>query len=1111
MSIKLKIQYYNEDIKVIEVQRGEKISNIFPKIKGEKSFDKDKNYLMLNEMILENEKLISDYDLINEESILIMLNKENQSLEDYIDKCDKIINKNLSYKQILNNIKEKKFNSDQYNCFINNYDNRLTYKITLINGSIFFFSDRPFTVIINKIQVEEENKKEKEKIIKKIVKDNICCLEEIKDFFKIEESNDPYILNNNKEIYFSDQHDILQYIKNGILNIYYKMKDKYYNYSFEQQKLLINNNFKPKDLSEEFFNIFKYNNEKEEADTNFIYTQENERKNLVKLFNNLYDGYNLNIFKFAGPKGCGKSTTLLKYSRSNLYIMYINCRFCKELENKNERVKVFNYILKEFQRMNFDEPELKTLFQNLRGKSYTDILYKIIEYLEKKPLARVIILDQINNKYMDPDILKKYINFVKGKKTKIKLIICSSINNFDIEDEVLKTFENDISFKYGLDKNNQDFYFYCGYLYQNKNKYTNHILEPIFKLLGYKPKYIFLFSKSEDYNKSFTTIKTRINDDINDFLKGKKLFSISDILIFIKNNIRKEFKKIPYDFLKFIPLKYFSIQKVDDAFRLDYDFPYMEYIIDKLIKIEDCDNYFKNQRYNLVYLKGNVKGSYFEYSCIHHIKNSEFFGGKIKKYIRLESISKFDKVILDIEEYIIKVVQKKFLESKASKEKINDINQIDTKDIVSDNQRTKEVDSLEDNKSVKTDSNPLKHSTNSLDINAQFIEETNKPIFEFIKTKRKNLYNFNKDILKFSILTQKKKSEELLNLSKKITLEEFKEFIPNYLLDEIKPYFIGMEYYRKNNILNYQLPNYFQYKDQNIAFEQNNNQGQCLDYALLLGEQSNKIFLGIQIKCYSPDTSGGNLSDENKKSIKEKCKNIINGIKKMFNIEISEWHYLLIMYYNPKDKEGLQNDYLINLCQKNKLEYLFYNPEEKVFLNKNFEEQKKFEFNDLSNLDSFSFIFKNSDVYKDGSDEKIEMEDKLSKGYQQYFYDSINFFYEFQNINEYTGEEFSKKLENLTETVLNILNDKREKKLNYKFIFLKKIEYKNIPKIPNNFKMSAYVNKDDSNFICLLNINKKVFAVDCEQKETPKLLDSINRFNREKLYFYFFDIIKVKK
>jgi hypothetical protein len=220
---------------------------------------------------------------------------------------------------------------------------------------------------------------------------------------------------------------------------------------------------------------------------------------------------------------------------------------------------------------------------------------------------------------------------------------------------------------------------------------------------------------------------------------------------------------------------------------------------------------------------------------------------------------------------------------------------------------------------------------------------------------------------------------------------------------------------------------------------------------------------------------------------------------------------MALMYYNPKDKEGLQNDYLINLCQKNKLEYLFYNPEEKVFLNKNFEEQKKFEFNDLSNLDSFSFIFKNSDVYKDGSDEKIEMEDKLSKGYQQYFYDSINFFYEFQNINEYTGEEFSKKLENLTETVLNILNDKREKKLNYKFIFLKKIEYKNIPKIPNNFKMSAYVNKDDSNFICLLNINKKGFAVDCEQKETPKLLDSINRFNREKQYFYFFDIIKVKK
>ena len=120
------------------------------------------------------------------------------------------------------------------------------------------------------------------------------------------------------------------------------------------------------------------------------------------------------------------------------------------------------------------------------------------------------------------------------------------------------------------------------------------------------------------------------------------------------------------------------------------------------------------------------------------------------------------------------MVQKKFLESKASKEKINDINQIDTKDIVSDNQRTKEVDSLEDNKSVKTDSNPLKHSTNSLDINAQFIEETNKPIFEFIKTKRKNLYNFNKDILKFSELTQKKNPKNYLISPKKLLWKNLK-------------------------------------------------------------------------------------------------------------------------------------------------------------------------------------------------------------------------------------------------------------------------------------------------------------------------------------------------
>ena len=81
---------------------------------------------------------------------------------------------------------------------------------------------------------------------------------------------------------------------------------------------------------------------------------------------------------------------------------------------------------------------------------------------------------------------------------------------------------------------------------------------------------------------------------------------------------------------------------------------------------------------------------------------------------------------------------------------------------------------MEDNKSVKTDSNPLKHSTNSLDINAQFIEETNKPIFEFIKTKRKNLYNFNKDILKFSVLTQKKNPKNYLISPKKLLWKNLK-------------------------------------------------------------------------------------------------------------------------------------------------------------------------------------------------------------------------------------------------------------------------------------------------------------------------------------------------
>ena len=1094
MSIKVHIQYSNENINVVEVRKRDRIADLLPKIIKDitTTFEKEKYHFVLDETILENEKLISDYD-ITEESILVLL-KENISLNDYISKCQKQIDGNILYTEILNNIKIENWAKELYNIYRNNTENKITYIIFTQYDHIYYFNDKPFTTIINEISIIEKENNRETITAKKIVP-NIICVDEIKEFFKNDEFYHIFALDEKKnKIYLKQNINILNFIKNGILNIYYYNKD-IFNELPKEKLIILKGDFKPKDLIDDFFKIFKYNNEKEEEDKYFIYSNSEERKKLTNLFDQLMFDKNLHTFKFAGPKNSGKSTTLLKYSRSSAFVMYFNCRYYHELEKQNKFEKVYNNIKNEFQRINIHESEFiskaNILFQKFLGMTYTEIIYEIIKVMKDLKVTRIIILDQVNEKNLKSSELDKYINFIKTKETKIKLIICSSINNYEIEEEVIKSIKYDINFDKGLNLNNQDYYYYCGYLYDNKLD-DSHLLFPIYELFR-KKKYIYLFEKSSNYSETFSKIKKKIRDDIIKFLGEKDLYlNISDILIFIKNSIKKQIVSIPYQLLKYIPLKYFSIEKISkNNYKLNYDFPYMEYILDNLITIEECDNYFLKKKYELEFLNGNdVKGLYFEYSCIYQINNSEVFCPKLKKFIVLESLSKFDKVIENIEEITINKIKNKNKSKELSKEKTNNLSDNDNNKNISEklnksqNNTSKEINNLIMNK--------------NLDKHIDFPKEKKmkKKIFEEINQNIPNLFN----------IDQKTKSKELKKLTNKSTFEDFKQNLPENLLKEINPYFYDIEYYRKNENLNCSLKKLEGYENENIAFKQKNIMGEFLDYALLIGEQQNKKFLGIQIKCFSPHITTGNYSNETKATIKEKYKNIINRVKNILNVDIKEWHYLLILYYNSYDKEGEPNRFLINHCIINNLEYIFYNPEQKIFIGKNFKDYNKFEFNDLTNLDTLSYNLKYSDIYDYNPDEKVETQSEFPKDYQQYLYDATTFFYQFNNLEEFNETNFGKYLENFSKNISNILNDNK-----CSFVLLKRIDYKWIPQIPKNYHMSAYVNLNKTNFICLLQINNKVYGIDCQNKRKIDLSLAIKNINFDTKYFYFFKIKKIKK
>ena len=115
MSIKIQIQYNNEDILSIDANKNEKIIDLIPKIIKAPQLQKENYLFVLNENILENQNLISSYD-ISKESVIIMI-KKNIPLEEYISQCQKVVkinDKTITYKEILNNIKDYNCSSTQY-------------------------------------------------------------------------------------------------------------------------------------------------------------------------------------------------------------------------------------------------------------------------------------------------------------------------------------------------------------------------------------------------------------------------------------------------------------------------------------------------------------------------------------------------------------------------------------------------------------------------------------------------------------------------------------------------------------------------------------------------------------------------------------------------------------------------------------------------------------------------------------------------------------------------------------------------------------------------------------------------------------------------------------
>jgi hypothetical protein len=259
----------------------------------------------------------------------------------------------------------------------------------------------------------------------------------------------------------------------------------------------------------------------------------------------------------------------------------------------------------------------------------------------------------------------------------------------------------------------------------------------------------------------------------------------------------------------------------------------------------------------------------------------------------------------------------------------------------------------------------------------------------------------------------------------------------------------NINYYKnKKHNLNTTFEKTYDYSNyESLLINQNFIRGKYLDLAFIYG---GKTFIGIQIKAYTNKTSNlsSNLNFLDKSKIKENIFKIIEHLKKLLNVDIKEWKYLLILYYNKNDKDGPYCSELVNKCKVKNIGYIFYDPYEKIFLYDNF--------NKIINIDFDNILF-NLDIDQSLNSVDYWLGDINKKSKNIFLQKKRD-----KNISDYSE---IKNAGNLLINILKTLNDNKNlKEIEIYNKFINQIsEILNI-KLNNKIKIFSYIKANEIQF-----------------------------------------------
>ena len=919
---------------------------------------------------------------------------------------------------------------------------------------------------------------------------NIYSTEQIEKYNNEKKVNCPHIVFNNiKTDYGTAKEDIYNYIQNNELII--TNEENYYEDNFIFDKNLIKNNkFKKETLSKYFDNYFIYNKKEENE---FEYEETESRQSLIKSYlRKFMINQNLRFFKFCGPSSTGKSTTLLKFSREHTGIVYLNVKAIYELDSDNRSKDCFNLITYELRRLYIDEikkKSFKDMLKENRNNNPWEFILNVIKFISN--FFNIIIFDQYKKSYFPTNIYTQIEDNVKNSK--IKLIVCSSINNKDIRDEVIKTFEHYKGNPKGLDDKSQYFYFYFYIIFFNKKVENVNNLNPLFELFDYRPKYKYLLSNAANINNCITETKSKIESKIKEFFIFEKDFDLCKIILHIKNNINI---KLSFDndsdieILRKLPLKYYIVRLNNNYFEIDYAFKFIKFLEKEIISIDDCDKYFKLKKYKTdKSLDGKVKGEYFEMSARFYIRSNDVLPAKIDDTLNVNNIVGLDPLLgEETLDNIVNSINLTFKDDSFDSINKEELNEFGENLLKKENIKTQE--DLEKKYSLKNLDYYYRNALLNYSSNLKK-KEKKKTDDKKAKSKEREFFDETEDEdEKLEKNKLNKKSKQKKNQKSKNKEKSGKE-------EENEYKFLQKKTRRQKQIENI--------NGKNILIEQEQVNGKTLDQAFIYSDKNGQhIFIGLQMKCLSNKTNHSTtLKGLTKENIKNNCQTILLRANKDLGINIKEWHYFIIAYYNENDIDNEFCKQLEKHCKNQDIPIVYYDPERPGFYinnvnNNTFEKLKKIQPSNLSNLD-YDFPLSNSYNHFDNN-----ITDNIINSYYNQRMSKIlrqnNFYMNEESLeNSYSLwlKNFNLQKENVEQNIENIFNIKKLKLVEC-YDFDVEITFPT----PSKNHMFLFAQNEKNNLIGLL--NKKVLeAKDLETGEKLRILE-LSRFVDIKRKFYVF-------